>query len=33
MLDLTLKQRNLVGLQCTDSMPQTWSSGAYTEIN
>ena len=33
MLDLILRQRNLVRLCIYDSMPPAWSTGAYTEDN
>ena len=31
MLDLILKQMNLVRLCIYDSMPPAWSTGAYTD--
>ena len=31
MLDLILRQRNLVRLRMYDSMPPAWSTGAYTD--
>ena len=31
MLDLILKQRNLVRLCIYDPMPPAWSTGAYTD--